>query len=248
MRKFFRKIRQNLLSEGKTGKYFKYAIGEIVLVVIGIVIAVQINNWNENRKLKTEELKILLDFRESLDADALYRSNSKKVYKEARKSMNYLIAYLEKDLPYKDSLKYHFANIAIDWGLSYDFSTYEALKSKDLNLISNTDLRSDIISYYRYAENLATNFTNRYSDNLDNASRTIFSKHFDQMWSGRIDNPQSEMIPSDYELLKKDTEFMYFLKTLKNKNYWFIENVTNNSDDLYQKISEQIENEIKKLK
>jgi len=49
MIKFFRKIRQNLLSEGKTGNYFKYAIGEIVLVVIGILIALQINNWNENR-------------------------------------------------------------------------------------------------------------------------------------------------------------------------------------------------------
>jgi len=48
MIKFFRKIRQNLLRENKTGKYFKYAIGEITLVVIGILIALQINNWNEN--------------------------------------------------------------------------------------------------------------------------------------------------------------------------------------------------------
>jgi hypothetical protein len=50
MIKLFSKIRQNLLSEGNTGKYLKYAIGEIVLVVIGILIALQINNWNENEK------------------------------------------------------------------------------------------------------------------------------------------------------------------------------------------------------
>ena len=248
MIKFFRRIRQNLLSEGKTGKYLKYAIGEIILVVIGILIAVQINNWNENQRLKTQELKILLDFRESLDADAIYRSSSTKVYNKARKSMDFLIAYIESHLPYTDSLKYHFGNIAIDWGLSYDFSTYEALKSKDLNLISNAELRSDIISYYRYAENLATNFTNRYSENLDNASRTIFSKHFNQMWTSRIENHQSEMIPNDYGQLEKDEAFMYFLKTLKNQNYWFIENVTNNSNDLYQNISKQIESEIKNLK
>ena len=66
MIKFFRKIRQNLLSEGKTGKYFKYAIGEIILVVIGILIALQINNWNENRKNKIAEAdyycRILDDF------------------------------------------------------------------------------------------------------------------------------------------------------------------------------------------
>ena len=54
MIKFFRKIRQNLLSEGKTIKYFKYAIGEIILVVIGILIALSINNWNELQKDTSE--------------------------------------------------------------------------------------------------------------------------------------------------------------------------------------------------
>lgn len=55
MIKFFRKIRYSLMSENKTGKYLKYAIGEIVLVVIGILIALQINNWNEERKAKINE-------------------------------------------------------------------------------------------------------------------------------------------------------------------------------------------------
>lgn len=49
MIKFFRNIRKSLLAEGKTSKYFKYAIGEIILVVIGILIALQINTWNNNR-------------------------------------------------------------------------------------------------------------------------------------------------------------------------------------------------------
>mgnify|MGYP003642309183 CR=1 FL=1 len=71
MIKFFRKIRQNLLMENKTGKYFKYAIGEILLVVIGILIALQINTWNENRKL--DEIKenyyrqIILDLESDKD-------------------------------------------------------------------------------------------------------------------------------------------------------------------------------------
>jgi hypothetical protein len=59
MIKFFRKIRQNLLSEGKTGKYLKYAIGEIILVVIGILIALSINNWNKNRVERHKEKLIL---------------------------------------------------------------------------------------------------------------------------------------------------------------------------------------------
>lgn len=55
MIKLFRHIRQNLIMKNQTSKYFKYAVGEIILVVIGILIALQINNWNENRKLNLQE-------------------------------------------------------------------------------------------------------------------------------------------------------------------------------------------------
>jgi hypothetical protein len=59
MIKLFRKIRQNLIMENKTANYLKYAIGEIILVVIGILIALQINNWNTNRINTIEEGKII---------------------------------------------------------------------------------------------------------------------------------------------------------------------------------------------
>lgn len=69
MIKFFKKIRQNLLSEGKTGNYLKYAIGEIILVVIGILIALQINNWNqkqiEKKQVRNIYAKIVQDFNQS---------------------------------------------------------------------------------------------------------------------------------------------------------------------------------------
>ena len=72
MIKFFRKIRQNLLSEGKTGKYLKYAIGEIVLVVIGILIALQINNWNQNVTYKNELKQTVKEIRSDLNKDILF--------------------------------------------------------------------------------------------------------------------------------------------------------------------------------
>ncbi len=59
MIKFFRRVRQRLLSENKFSKYLLYAIGEIVLVVIGILIALQINNWNESRKVNQAKTKTL---------------------------------------------------------------------------------------------------------------------------------------------------------------------------------------------
>jgi Family of unknown function (DUF6090) len=69
MIKFFRKIRQNLIMENKTSKYFKYAAGEIVLVVIGILIALQINNWNENRKINNQETVYLQDLKNDITFD-----------------------------------------------------------------------------------------------------------------------------------------------------------------------------------
>jgi type II secretory pathway pseudopilin PulG len=65
MIKLFRKIRYELMEKNKTGKYLKYAIGEIVLVVIGILIALSINNWNDNRNKRNEELLLL----ESIEQD-----------------------------------------------------------------------------------------------------------------------------------------------------------------------------------
>jgi type II secretory pathway pseudopilin PulG len=70
MIKFFRKIRYDLMGENKTGKYLKYAFGEIVLVVIGILIALSINNWNETRKLELKKQELILnlidDFQENI--------------------------------------------------------------------------------------------------------------------------------------------------------------------------------------
>jgi hypothetical protein len=72
MIKFFRKIRYDLMEKNKTGKYFKYAVGEIVLVVIGILIALSINNWNEERKNKIKESVYLQGIKSDLALDVKY--------------------------------------------------------------------------------------------------------------------------------------------------------------------------------
>ena len=64
MIRFFRRIRQQLINENNTGNYLKYAIGEIVLVVIGILIALQINNWNQNRKNSVAQIEMLSNLKE----------------------------------------------------------------------------------------------------------------------------------------------------------------------------------------
>lgn len=82
MIKFFRHIRKNLLMENKTSKYLKYAIGEIILVVIGILIALQINNWNEHRKTRLTEATKLNKLLEDLKLDSIAFDSNIKVLSE----------------------------------------------------------------------------------------------------------------------------------------------------------------------
>lgn len=82
MIKFFRHIRRSLIQKNQMRKYFKYAIGEIILVVIGILIALGINNWNENRKSKNEEKITLINIEKDLTADFSQFQYYKKQFKE----------------------------------------------------------------------------------------------------------------------------------------------------------------------
>lgn len=94
MIKLFRNIRQKLLAEGKTANYLKYAIGEIVLVMIGILLALQVNNWNENRKIEKEQTLFLTNLKEDLEND-LYQMD-RIIHFQSQKLEN--IIALEKEL------------------------------------------------------------------------------------------------------------------------------------------------------
>ena len=99
MIKFFRKIRQNLLIENKTGKYLKYAIGEIVLVVIGILIALQINNWNENQKLESRAQDYYTQLLDDLNNDIISTQSIIKEFSNQQKEYNnYISSYDKKGL------------------------------------------------------------------------------------------------------------------------------------------------------
>ena len=104
MIKFFRKIRQNLLSEGKTGKYFKYAIGEIILVVIGILIALSLNNWNEKRKsnnlLKIYKANIITE----LNQDLVDLNKADSLIDVRAKSIENYFEYYNSEYPSMDTL------------------------------------------------------------------------------------------------------------------------------------------------
>jgi hypothetical protein len=86
------------METGKTTKYFKYAIGEIILVVIGILIALQINNWNENRKAKTNEIVLVKQLLEDAKIDSIFFNDRIQSLKGQKRFYNELIQFCNKEI------------------------------------------------------------------------------------------------------------------------------------------------------
>jgi hypothetical protein len=256
MIKFFRKIRQNLLMENKTGKYFKYAIGEIILVVIGILIALQINNWNENNKLRIKEKAILENLKKSLEDDISNHNFHLQAYEEAKYSIQFLIEYMEKDKPYQDSLKYHFGRTTHLWSPFIRLEIFENLKSIGFDIVSNKDLKQDILGYYSFANTDFITGKNRYYDIISNASSNVYNTRFRAFWNGnynlfrktgRPNDLEIEMIPNDFESLKKDDAFLFFLRSLKNQHYWFAELNSLEAKKLAENLLLMVSQELEKI-
>ena len=148
MIKFFRKIRQNLLSEGKTGKYFKYAIGEIILVVIGILIALQINNWNENRKVEIIKQNYYQQILTDLEADKEYAENE-ITHLDSLIAMynNYKETYKKEVVNFEVAFRAIFKNEFSNHPLKFKTSTINSLISAgDIKLL-DPNLREKLTSY-----------------------------------------------------------------------------------------------------
>jgi hypothetical protein len=150
MIKFFRRIRQQLLGEDKTGKYLKYALGEILLVMIGILLALQVNNWNEERKDRVEEIIIL----ESLDKNLILaneQSDSLISSEKYSKGVLLLVLGIDSINSILDSNSIS-AKIFKDafWNLESDIpviNTYIELKNTNkLSLIKNQEIKEKFTS------------------------------------------------------------------------------------------------------
>jgi hypothetical protein len=147
MIKFFRRIRQTLLSEGNNGKYLKYAIGEIILVVIGILIALQINNWNEARKLRNQEVTYLENLKTDLELNIIEFNEYLNARTSSIESANKVLEYFEgKPLSDLNDLNFHATNVYIWHKFTLHDNTYqELLNSGNLTIISDDTIKNGLL-------------------------------------------------------------------------------------------------------
>ena len=157
MIKFFRHIRHQLLSEGKTGKYFKYAIGEIVLVVIGILIALQINNANEVRKERNKEINSLLNLKADL-ASEIENSEQFATYRYEKALACSSLLYLNEPNSIIDVQAY-----TDTYEKVFIWNTYvpnnntfkELLSSGNLSLIKNNSIKNKLLELEKHYANIS---------------------------------------------------------------------------------------------
>lgn len=193
MIKFFRKIRYNLMEQNKTGKYLKYAIGEIVLVVIGILIALSINNWNQQKEQQKTIKIYLANFIEDLKGDIeVYKSlEDATIFKFH--SLQHLLTMIDEkpvnlrdgeyikpltienfiwNKPLPNEPNYEFIDLCFLWSIRVNEPVINMSSLNDLNstgtfsFIENKNLKDAINNYYYHYEWRLGNTNSEYQQTL----------------------------------------------------------------------------------
>ena len=163
MIKFFRRIRQTLISEKKFSQYLLYAIGEIILVVIGILIALQINNYSEQKKERKKEQVLLFNLSKDVALDIQQIENNTRLSRERLKRLDSLIQLLKSPENFdEDSFVRQSYEFVFDQYFKSNSGIFdEAVSSGKMSFVQNESLRQDIFNYYRNAKETYTDGTTR---------------------------------------------------------------------------------------
>ena len=169
MIKFFRKIRQNLLSENKFSKYLIYAIGEILLVVIGIIIAVQIGNWNQSVQDK-ELLRISLEnLREDLELQKEIIDGQLAIESEMIAKADSILMFMQKPIPSPSDIAPLLFELTTRRTFIANKATFNNLESTgNIVLIEDKELKNELIRYYQQLDYLTAVITNNNLFLIDN--------------------------------------------------------------------------------
>jgi len=205
------------MEKNKTGKYLKYAIGEIVLVVIGILIALSINNWNENNKKRNLEIDILTEVKSNLESDLASLKTNLNDFKYKFRSENIVIDWIESKSAFNDSLSKHLYRIQFAVQFNYQGAPYETLKQLGIR-IKNDSLREQIsllydLRYYSY------NFAIKYQNEAIRDFHFLERKHYNEI--GFLKS--NIMKPINLVSLRKDNELLFTMKTIRNYNEFFFQ-------------------------
>ncbi len=236
------------METGKTSKYFKYAIGEIILVVIGILIALQINNWNENRKINSQEIIYLQDLKNDITFDietlnARVANNNVMVH-----NIDSILTLISSDKIFTEQDEAVLASMTlILFGESYfipEKGTINQIQSNSAgSFIKNKTLRDLIFRYYSNSERVEKNMEQ---------SLQIYQHHIitptliHPVIAKKNMNIKAEVPLLDMSLLIKDNDYLNAL-TLKsvgtqNQNVEYLK-IIKNAEQILAIINSELTND-----
>ena len=183
MIRLFKKDKKKFIYSRKIRNYLAYSIGEIILVVIGILIAVYINNWDLNQLKQDNGVKALKIVKRDLQTEKYVLEDFKKRYSYTRK---YLIDILYNNKTDNlDSLKFHFGPY-VHYKMN---SEYISLKSSGkLNLISNSKLRSKLVNFYEVYYSIYKELEEEHKFFIDKRVNDYFFNQFPSDTSNFVDS------------------------------------------------------------
>lgn len=248
MIKFFRKIRQRLLTENKFSKYLIYAIGEIVLVVIGILLALSINNWNSNRIQKNNITnyydRIVIELNQEIISAKRQKEQNAKLINYNQRSLRILNS---KNLDSLDVLKDLLGATATNWTSEYSFPiTNEFLNQNYLSSIKNDSLKSDFKLFTKLLKTIEG--MNNYNNvQYQNRIEPFFSKNINYS-EVALENYRKNLIiggpKTDFRLLYENLELWniltFKLESLETESQIFVRTIYT-----FESLKSKIEIELK---
>lgn len=238
MIKFFRKIRQNLIETGKTGKYLKYAIGEIILVVIGILIALQVNNWNE-KKLEENKLQTIFNIiSKDLEGDILKIKEILGFYKKREPYSKHVLDGKLTANDYTDSTYFNLITYSPDIsvttrGFNLLTSTSNSKAVTDSLQISITEFYTTSISRFDFLKNyvvsdIEDNFS-YWKKNFEWYPDYILRQNLDEFINYTLTNSDYKNRVANYYFVHYNVSIRFLEEFIENANY-VIKELNNNYD------------------
>tara|TARA_R110001599_G_scaffold101767_2_gene260094 strand:+ start:3134 stop:3904 length:771 start_codon:yes stop_codon:yes gene_type:complete len=216
MIKFFRHIRKSLIEKNQMGKYFKYAIGEIILVTIGILIALQINNWNENRIQDEKTKGLLVRLLKETEANQNTLISNLKLYKKIKETNTTFLNLFGTNVKEVNNTKLDslFLNSAFDFTLGITSNSLkEAMDNGQVSTIKSEELRSRLYQFV-FLEEYVRERINLYNYDSNNFLMPFLYKNMNlrSINSGNFSKQYEKLLPSkmkntDYNSLLNNREF-----------------------------------------
>jgi hypothetical protein len=202
---FFRKIRRELLANSQFFKYLKYAIGEILLVVIGILIAFQVEKWNESSKERETELLLLTELVENLNSDITDMQANIRYHQRGIESAEIILTAFKRNLPYHDSINNHFVRLNPRFLVTK--TAYNNLNQIGMRIIQNDYLRKKITFHYQHHYELLLGWNDGLYNLWFKDAANIYDSYFREFQYG------TKAVPFDFEKLSHNQQYINHLNT-----------------------------------